>query len=318
MLEIISDNLWDQISSFATGAEEKKVAVAYISDDSIIKFGDNDTIIVNASDNAIKTGMTNLKVISSAIENGADVYSCDSLHAKVMLFDNVAIIGSANISKNSRFRLNEAGIVTNRPEIISGAIQLIEQLKTQSEVIDDAFLKRASKIKVKEANFAGTSKNKKKVTISEPRVWLVSVYNDAQYPGDEHKVEEFNDSLRITEKTSHPNWFWHADRDKLLSKKAKEGDILILIDRPQKSDEQPQYVYKHTVIKKIFQENDQTPKTFHYLLRENDKIVWSKFLEFSKQVDLRNLKSGLHTCREISFDKSQKISKLWEAYLAIN
>jgi phosphatidylserine/phosphatidylglycerophosphate/cardiolipin synthase-like enzyme len=40
--------------------------------------------------------------LNRLLKRGIELYHCQGLHAKVMLFDNVAVVGSANISQSSQ------------------------------------------------------------------------------------------------------------------------------------------------------------------------------------------------------------------------
>lgn len=102
MLRLHSDQLWSAIARLARKAKKKLAAVAYISDDEVIKFGEGDLLVADASDEAIKSGRTNAKVIKDAFYRNAKIYSNQFLHAKVMLLDGIAVIGSGNISFTSR------------------------------------------------------------------------------------------------------------------------------------------------------------------------------------------------------------------------
>ena len=112
MIKILSGGLWPELAKLAKQKTCIKAAVAYVSDDSYVSFGKGDSLIVDASKFSISSGRTSASVLESAYKKGANLYSCDSLHGKVIVFDHHAYIGSANTSKNSKENLDEIGVIT--------------------------------------------------------------------------------------------------------------------------------------------------------------------------------------------------------------
>src|SRR3989337_4427162 len=94
-------NVWTTILELSSSCDMKKAAVSYVSSDAILKFGQGDTLVVDASDDAIQAGQTSGSVLQRALTRGARVVSIPRLHAKVMVFGATAVVGSANISVRS-------------------------------------------------------------------------------------------------------------------------------------------------------------------------------------------------------------------------
>jgi len=124
-------------------------AVAYVSDDSRIKFGRGDTLIVDASDEQISSGATSARVLADAVERGAQVYSLTKLHGKLIVFDETVVSSSANISDLSATNLKEIGIISDSPQLLRDAVSTIENLKRQSQRVDKQFIRHIRGIKVK-------------------------------------------------------------------------------------------------------------------------------------------------------------------------
>jgi phosphatidylserine/phosphatidylglycerophosphate/cardiolipin synthase-like enzyme len=61
------------------------------------------------------------------------VFSRSSLHAKLIVADNLVIAGSANVSKNSQDNLDEPGIVTTDPYVIRHALTFFDLLYTEPQ-----------------------------------------------------------------------------------------------------------------------------------------------------------------------------------------
>lgn len=168
MIRLSSNTIWADIEALAIKTNVKLVAVPYITDDTRIKFGRGDTIIVDASDKAIASGQTKAKTLEKAFNKGAEIYSLPKLHAKIMLFDKVAVIGSTNISTASAQTLKEAAVITDNKNIISSINNLISQFKTDKDArkIDKAFISKINSISVAPQTFPHGSK-KQKISLLE-------------------------------------------------------------------------------------------------------------------------------------------------------
>jgi hypothetical protein len=109
LLKLHCSDLWDEISKLTQTSKRRQAAVAYVSSDSVIMFGEGDTLVVDASVDKIKGGLTAAKVLDKAFRRGAELFSCPNLHAKVYVFDGTAVIGFPNTSASSNDRLLEGG-----------------------------------------------------------------------------------------------------------------------------------------------------------------------------------------------------------------
>lgn len=120
MNELLSSGLWPRIRKLAKIAKRKSAAVAYVTDDRYLKFGEGDVLVTDASDEAIKSGQTSASLLESALRRKATIASISGLHSKVYVFDRCAVIGSANLSRESE-RRTEAALLTDQPTVVSSA-----------------------------------------------------------------------------------------------------------------------------------------------------------------------------------------------------
>jgi hypothetical protein len=148
MIKLVSTRLWSHIVALSAKTHRKCVAVAYISDDSRIQFGKGDLLIVDASNERIASGDTSARVLVEARQRGAEIYSLQGLHAKFMILDDIVVIGSANISKNSYSKLFEAGVITDTPAVVKQAGEAIERLKLLATPVKSQFIKHIQSIPV--------------------------------------------------------------------------------------------------------------------------------------------------------------------------
>lgn len=74
-----------------------------------------DFLICDASERAIKQGVTSAKALASYLRIGVKVFSHEGLHSKVVATESFAWVGSANASRNSRDNLTEASVRIEGP-----------------------------------------------------------------------------------------------------------------------------------------------------------------------------------------------------------
>lgn len=147
MSHFYSDSeVWEQITSISATCVQKRAAVSYVTSDSILKFSSNDLLVLDASIESVKRGSTSASVIKRAISRGANVVSMPELHAKVMIFDATAVVGSANISVRSAKTLREAISVLSDVVFVEKANRWIEALAQEGQQIDEPLLNRLLEI----------------------------------------------------------------------------------------------------------------------------------------------------------------------------
>lgn len=177
MNKVLSSGLWAEIERLAKRSKVRRAAVAYVSSDEHVEFGKGDILIVDASDRAISSGETSAIVLARALKRGATIYSCPGLHAKMFVFDDWAVIGSANVSQSSAHNLIEAGVVSNDSKIVAATHDLLQKLQRQAQVVDRVFLQRIKEMPVHRTS--GRARRDRKPPSLKPshnRSWLVSLW----------------------------------------------------------------------------------------------------------------------------------------------
>jgi hypothetical protein len=202
--ELLSDDTWPALASSARGHKQIHAAIAYVTS-AHINFKKNDVLVCDASDKAIRGGLTSAKTIRKFFKDGAQIYSMQGLHAKIAVIDGETFIGSANMSATAGTRTKEASLFTDDLQIASAAQSFIDEVIRDPRTleVDETFLKRIGKIEVRRPialpELAGTTtrKSSKKVAAGrrasrdkerrQARVWFLSVtpFTEAQ-----EKVEE--------------------------------------------------------------------------------------------------------------------------------
>lgn len=92
-------------------------AVSYVGSDakSVLPLRSGDFLICDASEKAVKQGVTSAEALNRYKRNGIRVFSVEGLHSKVISSKQFSWVGSANASSNSRDRLIEASIRVEGP-----------------------------------------------------------------------------------------------------------------------------------------------------------------------------------------------------------
>lgn len=319
MLKVLSKGLWPAIAAKSLKASTRRAAIAYVSERPPISFDQGDVLIVDASDAAIRSGRTSARTLQSFHEAGAELWSHAQLHAKLLLLDDWTIIGSANASENSKTRYTEAALITDRPDIASQAEQFVSGLARRgaSIRITPAFLIRISKLPVKRDFVVRAGKAKRSLpTIRSPKTWVISLREDARYPGDADQVDAIalGEQQKVRSGGGEVNWFFHSGR-RGFPEKGKPGDIVIWCNRPSAvvpSTRQVR-VYPHARLIRVYREDGLNVRTYHCLFppnAEGRKLNWSAFLKVAKAAGIKRTLS-YRSSIQLSEQQSTALFELW-------
>ena len=237
MQHLLCDDVWDRLRQLSKKSKRRSIAVAFLSDPYLVKLRHGDLLIVDASDGRIKCGETSAKALASILRKRTAIFSLPNLHAKVFVFDDTAIIGSTNVSRNSSLALIEAALVTDDRATVSQTLALIESLKEKATKVDSQFIARISKIKVQKRKGAGPSqKGWPKVGNLGTRTWIVGIHEIAQdaFPNETDLAEEGSElaAFELSNRNHDVNWLrFTGKRSKLINIAAK-GDSVIQIWTP--------------------------------------------------------------------------------------
>lgn len=201
MKTLLSDDLWVELSRRSAGHKCIRAAISYVTAHHL-DFREGDLLICDASDDAIKGGLTSAFALRAFFDQGAEIYSFDGLHSKVAVIDDHALIGSANLSENAGVGTLEASLFTNDSQI-AGLIQgFIENVKRKSTQVTKQFLKRIEDIPV--VRTAGIKRrNKQKVDPFISRVWFISTrilgerINNAEKAFEQQGLEEAEKRIKV-------------------------------------------------------------------------------------------------------------------------
>jgi phosphatidylserine/phosphatidylglycerophosphate/cardiolipin synthase-like enzyme len=141
MKALLSDDLWQELSKHAAGHRRLRAAISYVKA-AHLDFRRGDLLVCDASDHAIKGGLTSAALLRTFFDQGAEVYSYEGLHSKVVIIDDKALIGSANLSENASITTCEAALLTDDPQVTALILGFVEKVKNEAERITEDFLDR--------------------------------------------------------------------------------------------------------------------------------------------------------------------------------
>lgn len=174
MNRLLTSDLWTVAAKLSRKAETRLAAIAYVTAETV-KFGESDVLVVDATRQAITSGETAAQVLLEAHEAGAQIYNCPYLHAKLLVMDDTAIIGSGNLSGNSP-NLHECAVLTDQSSLVGQASAYIQQLRERSRLLTQRDLIALTKLPVVRRGGRGQGKTKSGLTTKlGTRRWLVGV-----------------------------------------------------------------------------------------------------------------------------------------------
>ena len=102
------------------------------------------TLVVDASESAVRSGQTNPSDLLTLINRGVEVHSVKNLHAKVFVTGDQAFIGSTNVSNHSANGLLEAVVQTDSTSVVASCKQFVKSLR--GEFVSPEHAKNLKKI----------------------------------------------------------------------------------------------------------------------------------------------------------------------------
>lgn len=312
MNDLLSSGLWSRLRKLARSAHRKSAAVAYVTDDRNLVFGKGDTLITDASDESIKSGQTSAAVLRAAWKRKAEIVSVKGLHSKVYVFDKHAIIGSANLSRESERRV-EAALLTDQPTVVSAARLLIERLKAQGEVVDEVFISRISRLPVEKRTPEWRADKLSRPADPTPRIWLVGLMPVEEKEKERAIVEEGMKEAerRLSHEDSSVSWIRFRGNSK-FRREAQDGDVVVCIWTEERKGT-PDAVYHHAPI--LFRKDDPVHDVTWFYVEEypdahKTTLTWKQFKKLYSQIGVSG-KLSQWPSRELPRSQSDALHDLW-------
>ena len=228
MKALLSDDLWRTLSVQFAEHRQIRAAIAYVTARHL-DFRQGDLLVCDASDEAIKGGLTSAALLRSFVNQEAEVYSYDGLHSKVAVIDGKALIGSANLSANAGVGTCEASLLTDDRQVVGLVQAFVGQVKNESKRVDEVFLRRIESLPV--VRVAGIPRvSTKRIESEYSRVWLIATrplsdrIAEAEKALEQIGMEEAKKHLEGDDREPHSiRW---TGRSRFRSE-ARRGDLVI-------------------------------------------------------------------------------------------
>jgi hypothetical protein len=210
---LAGNEVWKYLSPRIRAARRVHAAIAYLGKGATrwAPLRRGHVLVVDMSLKACKQGVTDPREIRKLIRRKVQVFSRANLHAKVVVADDVAIVGSANVSRNSATALEEAALVTANPSAVRATRHFVETLCT--EPVRPRYLAKciaAYRPPSFKAAAADTSPRKKTPASRTPLLWILGGLRYHDVPkAEEDKAEA---AIRRARKMRHKREGTYVDQ----------------------------------------------------------------------------------------------------------
>jgi PLD-like domain len=138
------------LTNTRTGRAWCAIAYVGVNADSWLDLRAGDTLVCDASDGAVRLGMTSAAQLRRWVEAGVAVFSRAGMHAKIGALSRWAFVGSANASDSSATSREEAVLLTADAETRKQVREYVKGLqRAPSRVVDLIELQRLDLIAVR-------------------------------------------------------------------------------------------------------------------------------------------------------------------------
>lgn len=305
MQQVLSNDLWRRLRGHAARAKLRRAAIAYVTRD-LVGFRKSDLLVTNAAYPVIAAGETDAKLLRSLHRRGVRIYDCPNLHAKVLLFDNLAVISSGNMSNSSAHGLVEAAMITDHVSTVSGVSSFIEQVVQESRELQSRDIAKLCKITVVRRggwNFGG--RHKIKITPIGNRTWIVGERELVRKPRPEEqrRIDRAEGFLSSRVPKKNIEWIRWRGKGKFM-RECKQGDSVIQVWRSSRA-KRPSVALRATPV--LLKQKTKRWTRF-YIQKAASEISWGRFKQLMRELGYpRRLSPGMeHLIDEETADSIQR------------
>lgn len=313
---LINQDIWKTIPEIIKMSKHTDVAVAFLGIDGskILPLKKGDRLIVDMSPATVKAGATNPFEIEKLIKRGVKVFTRRNLHAKVVLTDKSVLVGSANVSKNSRDMLDEAAIFSTDALAVKRSRDFIERICI--EPVLPKYLEECQKLyrppRTAGGNITKSTSYQKRA--SHAKLWIVSL-QVASIPNKE--LDKYESSEKVAVKRINPetsvleNFHW-AFRPKMTDE-LESGDLIIQCVL-QEDKSVLVYSPSRLILIDHYIRNEATRKeryVFHLEVSKGSQVMdWVRFRKELNAITYKNLKKP-RTMAIRDTTQADELLRLW-------
>lgn len=230
MLKFLSADIWKNISQLTKKSAKNKVAVAYFGKGASeqLPLKKDDILVIAMGLDNVRCGQVSPYEVEKLFNKGVKIYTVTNLHSKVYLFDNAAIVGSANASSFSQTHLIESGILTNDKKTLREIEKFILDRCIEKVEKDYIELCKANYSPPKLSEIKG-KKVPKRPTNQLSNLWIIST-RLVNYTDDDLEVIE-RDKRVFEAKITHRRIFEVSEimypASNRFINQVREGDLII-------------------------------------------------------------------------------------------
>lgn len=310
MDQLLTNDLWPSVRKMAKKAKRIAAAIAYFSSETNLKLRSGDLLVVDASDNAIRNGETSAPLLRRLHRRGVSIHNRSGLHAKVILIDQKAVIGSANASVSST-TLDEAAVLTTDPTVVSQARSFIVQLARNADCMYDEDIEKLCRIKVVRRGGAGAvGKRRRRIRVPGGNVWIVGVteMEPEEYKNENKEIETAEGRIHRTFPGVDPDWVRYEGTSCGRSRIAA-GDRLIVVSNAKKAKTPYEVCPPSTV---LWRQDRKKWTRFYYdprLSRPQSDIQWKEFQSLCSKTGIGRV--SRYAERMLSPAEASELTRLW-------
>jgi len=226
--------LWPEIKARTKKSKTLTIVSAYLGTrpDELLKWPRHAVVVADLSEATVRRGVCSAKGALRLRKKRATVLQCRDLHAKVYLFDNFAVVASANLSLDSSTKFVEAGVLLTGSELVP-VRQEVQRIIRESVLLDDSLIRQWARVEPKHKPRPRGRSRKQAVTgadllLNGHPVWLVDTFSydppELVVKGRRRKEKELSRDQDIPARRI--DWIGACGRQ--THNRVREGDWIVL------------------------------------------------------------------------------------------
>jgi hypothetical protein len=249
------------------------------------------------------------------------VFSCPDLHAKILVFDRTAVIGSANISQSSTGRLLEAAVVTDNMSLVSAARNVLAQLRLQSRKLDEKALRALLRIRVVRRGYP-KRRRRGRLPVIKPvagTTWLAATcdLNEERYKHEEQQAERGREEARkrVSRSSSDVEWIRYA-KDSNIALRANEGDWSVDMYETGRDGNTVRVYRRAPILLKQKEPNCVRIYVEDFRNAESQALKWRTFHKIALQAGIPERRMGRRSTGTLADSQAEALESFWQLTLS--